>query len=70
MWTAGVVKLKVAGKLLPSVGYAFVGVQVDVLVFHTLPQPFHDYVVYPPTLAIHADFNVVVLEHLAEAFEQ
>ena len=42
--------------------------QVDVLVFHALPQPFNEHVVYPPTLAIHADFNIVVLERLGEAF--
>ena len=68
MRAACVVEQEVACKLLPGFGYAFIGAQVDVLVFHALPQPFHEHVVYPPTLAIHTDFDVVVLEHLDEAF--
>ena len=68
MRAACVVAQEVACKLLPGFGYAFIGVQVDVLVFHALPQPLHEHVVYPPTHAIHADFNIGVLEHMGEAF--
>ena len=50
-----IVESEVAGQLLPGLGDAFVGVQVDVLVLHALPQPLDKHVVDPAPLAVHAD---------------
>ena len=40
----GIVESEIAGQLLPSLGDAFVGMQVDVLVFHAPPQPLYEHV--------------------------
>ena len=40
----GIVESEVAGQLLPGVGDALVGMQVDVLVLHALPQPLDEHV--------------------------
>ena len=40
-----IVESEVAGQLLPGPSDAFVGVPVDVLVFHALPQPLNEHIV-------------------------
>jgi hypothetical protein len=42
------------------------GLQTHLLVLDAPPQPFDDDVVAPAAFAVHADRNVVVLEHLRE----
>jgi hypothetical protein len=41
-------------------------VEVDVLIFHALPQPFDKYIVDPAPLAIHADLDLLGFENLGE----
>jgi len=66
MQAARVVEREVARELLPGLGHALVGVQVDVLVFHALPQPLDNPGGHPSTFAVHADLDVVVFEHLGK----
>lgn len=39
-----IVESEVAGQLLPGLGDAFIGVQIDVLVLHTPPQPLDEHI--------------------------
>ena len=64
----GVVETEVAGQSCPKLGGRFVGPQVHVLVLDAAPQTFDEHVVHPSALAIHADRNGVVLEHVGERF--
>ena len=61
-------KTEVAGQTGPKLGWRFVGTQVHVLVLDAAPQTLDEHVVHPPALAIHADRNGVVLEHVRERF--
>ena len=40
--------------------------QIDLLIFDAAPQPLHEDVVTPRALAVHADLDVRVLQHLDE----
>ena len=62
----GIVESEVAGQLLPGLGDALVGMEVDVLIFHALPQAFDKYIIDPAPLAIHAYLDLVGLQHLGE----
>ena len=62
----GIVESEVAGQLLPGLGDALVGMQVDVLVFHALPQSLDEHVVDLAPLAAHADLDLVGFENLGE----
>ena len=52
MRAARVVGREVARELLPSLRHALVGIQVEVLVFHALPQPLDEHVVHPSSLLL------------------
>lgn len=41
---------------------AVVDIQIHLFVFHTPPEPFHEYVIPPAALSIHADLDTVVLQ--------
>jgi hypothetical protein len=43
-----------------------VGMQVDLFVFDTPPQSFHEHVVPPATFAIHADLDAVVFQQASK----
>ena len=45
---------------------AVVGLQVDLLILQTAPQPFDEDIVDPPALAVHADADAVSLKHRGE----
>ena len=61
-----IVESEVAGQLLPGLGDALIGMQVDMLVFHALPQPLDEHVVDPAPLAVHADLDPVGFEDPGE----
>ena len=63
MRAAGVVELEVAGEPLLCLEHTVVGVQVDVLVFNALPQPFDEHVIHPSALAVHAELDTMIFEH-------
>ena len=66
MAALGIVEPEVAARSCASRGHALVGVRIHRLVLHTPPQPFHEHVVHPSPLAVHADGNVCALEHVDE----
>ena len=43
-----------------------VSMQIDLFVFHTPPQPFHEHVVPPAAFAVHADLDAAVLQQLGK----
>ena len=43
-----------------------VGFKIDLLVFQTAPETLDKYIVHPAALAVHADLNMLVLEHIRE----
>ena len=43
-----------------------IGVQIDFLVLDRLPKPFDEDIVSPAALAVHADPDVAILEHLSK----
>ena len=44
-----------------------VGFQIDLLIFQTAPETLDKYIVHPAALAVHADLNIMLLEHIGEA---
>ena len=63
-----VVVLKVLAKPFIEFWHALVVVEVDVLILHTAPQPFYEYVVQCTTSTIHADEDLSIQQHLCELF--
>lgn len=49
-----------------GVAHTIVGMQIDFFVFDTLPQPLHEHVVAPATLAVHTDPDAVVFQQFRE----
>src|SRR5208283_5113116 len=47
-------------------GDGVVGLEVDLLVLHRSPEPFHEDVVAPGALAVHADGDAVLLKDAGE----
>lgn len=53
-------------QLLTQVSAISEGLQVDALVLHAAPEPLHEDVVLVTTLAVHADPNIMGLQHLGD----
>ena len=66
MTAPGVVEIEVPGQSHAEFGGRFVGMQIHVLVFDAAPQTLHEHVFYPSSLAVYADRDAVVLEHVGE----
>src|SRR5262249_43793662 len=66
MLTLVVVKAKIARQVLFGVDEVIVCVQVNLLVLDSSPQALDEDVVAAPAFAIHADLDVVPLEHVGE----
>ena len=67
MGPTGVVEaLDVSAKRSPRLRDAGIGPQADLLVFDGPPEPFHENIVPPGPLAIHADRNLVTFQQLRE----
>ncbi len=49
-----------------GLAHAVVGMQIDLFVFDTLPEPFHEDVITPAAGAIHADGHAVLLQQSGE----
>ena len=49
-----------------GLGHTRIGVEVDLLVFEASPQPLDEDVVHAPALAVHADFDPVILQGAGE----
>ena len=61
-----VIEYEVACQSGAGLGDGIIGFQVNIFVLDTLPQPLDEHVVHPAAAAVHADGNVVVLEHPGE----
>ena len=67
MWPFGIVKIQIATERRACFRHAGVGAQIDFLVLDGSPDTFDEDVVPPSALAIHADFDVILNEHLRES---
>ena len=38
--------------------------KINMLVFHVSPQPFNTHIVNPAPFAVHADIDIIILQHL------
>src|SRR3978361_2356898 len=65
MRALGIVEIEVGAQMLAGCADAVVGLEVDILVLHAAPQPLHEDVVPPATLAVHALARADAL-HLAD----
>ena len=59
-------KMEILAELHAKLRQQFVGLQIDVLILHSAPQLFHEYVVDPPALAVHADHHPGLPKHTGE----
>ena len=59
-------KMEILAELHAKLRQRFVGLQIDVLILHSAPQLFHEYVVDPPALAVHADHHPGLPKHTGE----
>ncbi len=66
MRATGIVEVEIQTDGCSGLAYRVVGLEIDLLVLHALPQPFHKHVVAPAALAIHADLDAVVVERVNE----
>lgn len=69
MWASAIVEGQISADADAVLGYCFVGVEVDFLVFDRTPEPFDEDVVPPRTLAIHRDGNLSLLQHGGEVHQ-
>lgn len=58
----GIVEREVPAQGITGISNA-VGPEVDLLVLHAAPEAFDKDIIDPAPLAVHADSNVVLLEH-------
>ena len=66
VWSVLIVKLEVFLQAPLRIVHAVVGVQIKLFVFDAAPQSFHEHVVTPAALAVHADLDAVVFQHAGE----
>ena len=66
MWASAIVEGQISAHADAGLGYCFVGVEVDFLVFDRTPGLFDEDVVPPRTPAIHRDGNLSLLQHGGE----
>src|SRR5438270_10608467 len=57
-----VVKFQPAANAGLGFGHCRIGIEVDLLVFETAPQPLNEDVVHAPALAVHADRDAMPLQ--------
>ena len=48
--------------ILPGLQAIIKGVKIDTFMLQATPQPFDEYIIHPPALAVHGDFNASVLQ--------
>ena len=63
MWATAIVEVEISADRAAGLADAFVGSQIDLLVFDATPQPLDEHVVPPGPFAVHADGDAVAGEH-------
>src|SRR5438445_7962208 len=66
MRSPSVVEVQVGAQAGLGDGYRVISLEIDLLIFDALPEPFNEHVVTPASLAIHADLDTVFLEQSGE----
>ena len=66
MRSSAIVETEVTGECAVDVAGCLIGMQIDLLVFDAAPQALDEHVVDSACLAVHADRDVVGLEHVGE----
>jgi hypothetical protein len=66
MRTSVIEEVKVAADRLPRLADAVIGMQIDFLVFDAAPQALNEDVISPSPFVVHADRDVVAMEHVRE----
>ena len=61
-----IAKLKVFFQWLPGIGHGIIGIQINLLTFHTAPQSFDKHIVPQGSLAIHPDTGFVFVEYFGK----
>src|SRR5258705_670095 len=66
MWATAIVEVEVSADRVTGLADAFIGSQIDLLVFDATPQPLNEHVVPPGPFAIHADGDAVAGKQTGE----
>src|SRR5260370_9542050 len=66
MWAAAIIKVEITADRNACFADAFVGPQIDLLVFDASPQPLDEHIIPPGPFAVHADGDAVAGEHGGE----
>ena len=66
MRSPDVVETDVPAKAFAGGRYAFIGAQVDLLIFDGAPEAFDEDIVSPCAFAVHADLDIGILERFDE----
>ncbi len=68
MWALLVIKGDVLPKGLSGLWHTGVGLEVNLLIFDSAPEPLDKNIVTPCSLAIHGDLDLLTLEHIGEVY--
>ena len=63
-----VIKGDVSPNGLSRLWHTGVGLEVDLLIFDSAPEPFDKNIVAPGSFAIHGNLDVLALEHIGEVY--
>ena len=66
MRASSVVKFQVSSDRCPGIADGLIGSEVNLLVFHGLPEPLNEVIVAPSASAVHADLDVLSQQDLRE----
>src|SRR5712675_2921758 len=66
MWTTAIVEVEISADRVTGLANAFIGSQIDLLIFDAAPQPLNEHVVPPGPFAIHADGDAVAGKQTGE----
>src|ERR1700680_3898183 len=66
MWATAIVEVEISADRATGLADAFIGSQIDLLVFDATPQPLNEHVVPPGPFAIHADGDAVAGKQTGE----
>ena len=61
-----IVKCQVAFQPPSCFTDAIIGVEIDLLIFDTLPKPLHENIIMPASSTVHADGNAFFLQKLSK----
>src|SRR5712671_3816117 len=66
MWATAIVEVEISADRVTGLADAFIGSQIDLLVFDATPQPLNEHVVPPGPFAIRADGDAVAGKQTGE----